>query len=240
MSQIELRSNRNIGPHSAPFQHSSTLRILSEKRWILRGLTLFFGVIASCGITQVAHAQTSERPSWELNLQAQGVTPTSQFTGSARFFAPARHRRHPHHNQGYVYQGYAPAPSPPPQYPQVQDGYVLQEKANRALVWSGALLFGIPYAGGLTYSVLADFPGRTEFLAIPVVGPWLVRTNESDRAARIVLGLNGLTQATGAVLLTLGLTLTRKEWVPYHASNVWVVPTATAQGQVGLVAGGKF
>lgn len=171
--------------------------------------------------------------SWQLDLQAESVTPTSHLRGSARFYPPGRRfHRHPnHHQQAAVpYHPYAPPP----------EGYVLQERANRALVWSGALLFGLPYAVGLTYAVVADFPAKTEYLAIPVVGPWLTRAEEKDRASRVVLGLNGLTQAAGAVLFTLGLTLTRKEWVPYNTANVWVVPAATAKGEMGLVAGGSF
>jgi hypothetical protein len=227
MRTTYLHSNRRLVPmiRAAFSTHGQTSSL--QKRLLIRAFGLMVCIGGVLGAPQKAHAQNPQQPGWELNLEAKSVTPTSQFNGSARFFAPGRHR---FHHRRLHYTEYAPSP----------DGYVLRETAHRPLVWSGALLLGIPYAAGLTYAVLADFPGHSSYLAIPIVGPWLARGEESERATRVVLGLDGLVQASGAVLLTLGLTLTRKEWVPYQQANVWVMPAATARGNLGLVAGGTF
>jgi hypothetical protein len=186
--------------------------------------------VATGAAVKVARAEGAQERPWQLDITTESVTPTSHFTGSARFVGPGRRYGHHHRRHQLPYNPYSEVP----------DGYVLQETSIKPLVWSGVLLVGIPYAVGITYAVLADFPGDTGFLAIPLAGPWLARSQESDRAARVALGLDGLVQASGAVLLTLGLTFTRKQWVPYDMANVWVMPTATARGQVGLTAGGTF
>lgn len=236
MSRIESYSKDNSGRNETTANAGHSRRSEQRKPWITRSVAAFSVGLGCCAVSGVAHARGPETSNFEIAVQAEGVTPTSQFTGSARFFVPARRRHHPQHQV----QPQAPQPLPYYNYAPPPEGYVLKETVNKPLVWSGALLLGIPYMVGLTYAVVDDFPGKTGYLAIPIAGPWLARHEDSSRASRVALGLDGLAQATGAVLLTLGFTLTRKEWVPYHMANMWIVPDVTAQGRVGLSAGGTF
>ncbi len=90
----------------------------------------------------------------------------------------------------------------------------------------GGLLFAIPYAAGLGIAASEGFANASGWLAAPVLGPWLALTGRKDPCkgldarrdgidqdigrcvaepmVRGLLVLDGVLQATGAVMLVIG------------------------------------
>ncbi|HEY3233412.1 MAG TPA: hypothetical protein VGJ84_01770, partial [Polyangiaceae bacterium] len=71
-----------------------------------------------------------------------------------------------------------PPPFLPPVLPyrpglQVPDQYRLETKANRGLALGGASVFGASYAAGIIFAAGANFQNATEWLLLPVGGPYL-------------------------------------------------------------------
>jgi hypothetical protein len=129
-------------------------------------------------------------------------------------------------------QKYREDQPPPP-------GYVLEERARRGLVIAGVAVVGAFYFTGIiTTGVLQDFPNKTGFLAVPVVGPWitlLARDSscvsgdlsldcESEDVAKRLLIADGLIQALGTACLVTGFTWTKSVWVREDLANVRLVP----------------
>lgn len=135
---------------------------------------------------------------------------------------------------GYPPPGYYPPPGQPPaptddrpKYLPYREGepaptgYYLEERARRGPIIAGAIVFGIPYALGLSIAAGADFDNQSGYLAIPVAGPWITMAARDecdddpndydidcagDSTLRTFLVLDGLMQATGAALFIWGVT----------------------------------
>lgn len=170
--------------------------------------------------------------------------------------------------QGDYYGPPPPSPAPshdrrlPPRYRYIEgtplpEGYHLETRSNRGLVFGGAAMVGIPYLIGTfgTLSVLGD--GNTGWLAIPVVGPWLTLANRdtscgeigepspggfecfSDEVGNGLLIASGIMQALGTVMIAFGVANTREYAVADYA-NLHITPVATPNGNYGLVVSGAL
>jgi hypothetical protein len=126
-------------------------------------------------------------------------------------------------------------------YP-IPAGYVVEEGPNRALVWGGALAVGIPYLIGLSAALVSDFSDHSGWLAIPIAGPWLMRgaRNSGNDATHTLLGVDGLAQGVGVILVGVGFALTKKELVWTGLEEAWVAPKDFGRGGYGFAAGAKF
>ncbi len=112
---------------------------------------------------------------------------------------------------------------PPP------EGYEIDTEVRRGLVIAGAVVTGTPWIASVTAATALDGTDGA-MLAVPVVGPWLaMATLHEDSAARAALTLSGLTQASGATMLLLGLAMPRKSYVRYVSPEV-VIAAAPLPG----------
>lgn len=139
---------------------------------------------------------------------------------------------------GYVYpppvyaypQGQA-QPPPTKAYREgdpVPAGYHLEEHPRKGLVTAGYIVVGIPWGMGLLVASAGNFANSSGWLAVPVAGPWITMgqrhsscSNDSDRSAKaglecvgdvfvvMTLIMDGIMQATGGILLTIGYTATK-------------------------------
>ena len=134
------------------------------------------------------------------------------------------------------------------------EGYHIEERANRGLVGGGVAVFGVPYLIGAVAALSVQGEGSSEWLGIPLVGPWLAlgQNNSScgeigepspggfdcflDRAGAGMLITSGVMQAVGAGMITLGLINTREYAVADYA-KVQLTPVATPTGGWLLLRG---
>jgi hypothetical protein len=133
----------------------------------------------------------------------------------------------------------------------IPSGYHVEERVRRGLVIAGAITFGIPYAYGLTVAADDNSTDKTGYLFVPVLGPWLMlaagganRNCGSDvcfenSGRRALLFLDGITQATGAILLTAGIAYPTKRLVRDQIALSFT-PTPIGHDGYGLGAVGTF
>src|SRR5262245_47223709 len=136
-----------------------------------------------------------------------------------------------------------PYPYPPPQpgpktlpYEEgqaVPPGYRVETGVRRGPVIAGAVMTGVPYILGVSFSGGAGFPNHTYWLRVPGAGPWLVLATRNkscqesqlqttcsggicttrssscdvdvDNVIRTFLILDGFIQSTGVALFIWGL-----------------------------------
>ncbi len=137
-------------------------------------------------------------------------------------------------------------------------GYHVEEEARRGLIIAGSITLGVPYAIGLSIASSADFDNSSGWLAVPALGPWLMMAfrddqcdqydNQyasdvsdcfSDAALRVYLTLDGLAQAAGAIMLTVGIADRKSRLVADESSRFVITPTRVGSGY-GLGALGRF
>lgn len=125
------------------------------------------------------------------------------------------------------------APPPPPPFttayldrlPYVEglappDGYQVDTEVRRGLVIAGAVVTGAPWIASASAAAAMD-ASEGAALAVPVLGPWLAMpTLGNDGGARAALTLSGLTQASGAMMLIIGLAVPKKSFVRYVSPEV--------------------
>jgi hypothetical protein len=165
----------------------------------------------------------------------------------------------------YGYPAYAPPPALPDQPKslpydggEVRPGYHVEERVRRGPLIAGPIVFGVPYVLGLTIASEYDFRNQSGWLVVPVVGPFItaatrkkdcVSTYESsdtpdgecqeEGGMRTVLIMDGLAQATGAILMLWGLTSPVKVQIRNDVAKVNVAPTKVGTGY-GVAAIGTF
>jgi hypothetical protein len=120
--------------------------------------------------------------------------------------------------------GYQPLP---PRLPyregESHPGYHVEEGPRKGFVISGAVVFFVPYFISLSIG-LASTNDSDKWLMVPVFGPLGTLSSRSNKCSddvscvfeplvRIYLALDFATQATGALLFTLGYVLPKKEFV---------------------------
>lgn len=165
----------------------------------------------------------------------------------------------------YAYPTYAP-PAPLPDQPkslpydggEVRQGYHVEERLRRGPLIAGPIVLGVPYVLGLTIASEYGFRNQSGWLVVPVVGPFItaatrdkdcIDTYEStdspdgecqeEGGMRTVLIMDGLAQATGAILMLWGLTSPVKVQIRNDVANVNVAPTKVGTGY-GVAATGTF
>lgn len=123
---------------------------------------------------------------------------------------------------GYTMRG---APAPAPARDRVPPGYLREDRPRTGVLVAGGLTLGVPWATGLGIAAASGFPNGSGWLVAPVIGPWAAlgkRSNPCDGldkaksfnasvsqcvaepVARAMLVVDGVLQATGAVLLVVG------------------------------------
>ena len=112
-------------------------------------------------------------------------------------------------------------------------GYKLETGFRWGLLIAGATVETIFY--GLSVGAAVSNP-ELRYLAVPLAGPWIVLAttpsgekdcHETCMAAlggQGVVVIDGLAQATGAVLITAALTNPIKRWVPTGSTAFGIVP----------------
>lgn len=172
--------------------------------------------------------------------------------------ARRRHRRM-RFRDGYDPRNATPGEQPPPRYRYIEgtplpEGYHIEERANRGLVGGGVALFAVPYLIGAFGAISVQGEGSSEWLGIPLVGPWLALGQRGsscgeigepspggfncfvDQAGTGLLITSGVMQALGAGMVTLGLINTREYAVADYA-KVQLTPVATPTGGWLLLSG---
>jgi hypothetical protein len=141
---------------------------------------------------------------------------------------------------------------------QVPDQYRLETKANRGLALGGASVFGASYAAGIIFAAGANFQNATEWLLLPVGGPYLAiinrdfscnrtdprNTNCYELASSEVetitfLALDGLIEAVGATLFIVGIVDKQQALVRRDVAQVGFVGRVGPRGGV-LGVHGRF
>ncbi|HET9956431.1 MAG TPA: hypothetical protein VFQ61_18105 [Polyangiaceae bacterium] len=115
----------------------------------------------------------------------------------------------------------------------VPRGYHVEYRPATGLILSGALALGVGYATAIGIGMNRDFEGSLGWLAVPVLGPWPALAGRKlscaattvdeargclDRAYEeattiALVAVDGMLQATGALLLIAGLASGRSELV---------------------------
>lgn len=142
----------------------------------------------------------------------------------------------------------------------VPAGYRVVQESRRGLVIAGSIVGGIAYGFSVVGAVGADFEDKSATLMAPVLGPWLMLAmgGAKDRSCdyndtvvfsssycgdrsglRAALTLDGLTQAAGAIMLTVGLAYPRARLVRQNF-QVSLSPMPLARDGYGLGAVGSF
>jgi hypothetical protein len=171
---------------------------------------------------------------------------------------------------GAVPYGQPPPPAPyayPPAPPQVigpwklpyedgqpvPPGYHVEERVRLGGVISGAILIGVPYLIGLTIASADNYEDQTQWLTIPVAGPWLFMaarkkpascqmnpgTCIGDSLLRFYLTTDGIMQGVGTALFLWGMH-GRKILVREGFADVFVAPAQLTASSYGAVLGGRF
>jgi hypothetical protein len=171
--------------------------------------------------------------------------PVHQPAPSAPATRPSPDAYH-HHHHG----------APPPREPRVV-AYDERSSPRTGLVVAGSVLFAVSYLVPLSIVAAAEFPNRTDWMAIPVVGPWMTigrmrygdcsnrRTvdpecdDSGERAAdtlgAVAAGFTGVLQAAGMAMLITGVSAQKTEVVPVYA----ISPMPVDNG-MGLSVTGTF
>jgi len=139
----------------------------------------------------------------------------------------------------------------------VPAGYHVEEQSRRGPIIAGAVVIGSAYALGLAVASTENFPNSTGWLVVPVLGPWITlasrhrqvpscsefgcdSTSDDDNTTRTMLILDGLTQATGTILLAYGLSSSRKVIARDFVGSLQFVPGEVGRGGVGGFVLGQF
>jgi hypothetical protein len=143
----------------------------------------------------------------------------------------------------------------------VPSGYHVEERPRRGMLIAGPVIIGSAYAIGLTVASTDNFPNSTGWLAVPVLGPWITlaarhRTDScvvdatgfdtcdssttDDSTTRTFLILDGLTQATGAVLLIYGVASPKKVVARDFVGSLHFTPAKIGRDSYGGVLTGSF
>jgi hypothetical protein len=154
--------------------------------------------------------------------------------------------------------GYAPPPVRIPYHEgESHPGYHLEENPRKGLVISGAVVFGVPYFLSVTVG-LSSSNSADRWLLVPVFGPLATLAARSNKCTddvscvfepviRIYLAFDFVTQATGALLFSLGFALPKKEFVidqrygsAFQLKSWAVAPRIFEGSKPGLVLSGEI
>jgi hypothetical protein len=138
-----------------------------------------------------------------------------------------------------------PVETAPPQH---DDTYTT---VNMTPVLSGALTFGVSYGIAVMIAATTDSDANDR-LYVPIVGPWLAISDredcpiessscDSETTKKILLGVDGVFQAVGAVTVVYGLLTPRRlTRTQVAGQDVEFVPVAMQGGGRGFGLTGAF
>lgn len=128
-------------------------------------------------------------------------------------------------------------------------GYELRERRHWGKVAWGASIFTVAYGAGALAAVGSNLDGKSEYLFIPVAGPWLLWGHwiGSDKKDDMFAGLRTIA-FTGLAVVSSGLQIAGLIWVVVGAQkHPWRYESATlsvtpvlAPSQTGVLATGRF
>ncbi|MCA9599740.1 MAG: hypothetical protein KC776_40810 [Myxococcales bacterium] len=125
----------------------------------------------------------------------------------------------------------------------------------------GSLVLGVPYATGLGIAASESFENGSGWLAAPVAGPWLALAGRRDPCdglsnqtkfdsdvgrcvaepmVRGMLVLDGVLQATGAVLIIVGASSSSSEPEKPPPPRMMAMPSRVGRDGYGLGVVGQF
>ncbi len=145
-----------------------------------------------------------------------------------------------------------PGMLPPPEYEYtpghlLPEGYHLENRPRSGFLVGGFIVTAVPYFSGLLVAAANGLDNKSEYLFLPFAGPWLTlgmrerACNEigdsavdsphcfTDRSAEWLLGIDGVMQGIGGVLVLMGYTLT-KPYAVRDGFSMTVVPAQVGSG----------
>jgi hypothetical protein len=137
----------------------------------------------------------------------------------------------------------------------IPQGYRVVKQSRRGLVIAGSIVGGVGYGLSVTGAVGDDFNHSSGSLLVPVLGPWIMLAlggakNEcnsytygsycnDNSGLRSMLVLDGLTQAVGATMLTIGIAYPKTRLVRKDVA-VSMAPMPFGRDGYGIGAVGQF
>ncbi|HUH04827.1 MAG TPA: hypothetical protein VML75_22675 [Kofleriaceae bacterium] len=122
---------------------------------------------------------------------------------------------------------------------------------NTTPILTGALTFGLSYGAAVMVAATTD-SSANDRLYVPLIGPWLAiadrpecpvdeQSCDSETTKKVLLGVDGVFQAVGAITLVYGL-LTPRSYTrtTVAGQQVEVVPVAMQGGGNGFGLTGSF
>lgn len=226
---------------------------------------------AGVGVAATAHDSSATPGSSPVPEVAAAPTPTPTAPAATVPAAPAPAAAAPPATEPVSPPVAAETPSSPPPvdyyetYPYrtgdpVPPGYRVEERGIRGLVIAGSIVFGVPYFISLAVAPNAK---RLNWLAVPIVGPYVaaeqVRACEAgyydasgewvsedddycaDEANRSLMRFDGLLQASGVAMLTVGLLVRRHVLVRQPPPlGLTLTPQRYGRSGYGLSVSGQF
>jgi hypothetical protein len=200
------------------------------------------------------------------SLVSYGSAAFAQNDPSVQPIAPAQ----PPPQPAYPPPNYYPPPQPYRVYPPagparlryeegdpIPPGYHVVQRARQGPVIAGTIVFSVSYGIALSAAMINDFDDQTQWLAIPVAGPWLMMWDRSrpqcnsqtgsgcveeslETVLRFYLAFDGIAQAVGVGLLAFGVA-GRKILVRDDSyARVRFTPTRIGSTGYGAVLSGRF
>ncbi len=142
----------------------------------------------------------------------------------------------------------------------IPEGYHVEQRPAKGLIWTGAATLGVGYVTALGVGLNKGFDGSLGWLALPVVGVWpaiagrtfkcsakdvdearqCLRRANAEAITVAVVAVDGMIQTTGLLLLLAGWASGHSELVLDVASPVQVNAWQRPEGGFQLDLSGKF
>jgi hypothetical protein len=134
----------------------------------------------------------------------------------------------------------------------VPPGYHVETGPRRRMIIGGSIVLGVGHSCAVAAAGSGDFGWK---LTLPVLGPWITlatqdykcTTNSSNSSIvfpgcgrPIFLVFDGVIQATGALLLVVGLSARTARLVPDNTAQVTISPVRLGRSGYGLGMAGVF
>ncbi len=167
--------------------------------------------------------------------------------------APMQPEAEPDHH--HHHHPTAPPPRRSPTGPEVV-GFDEKSEPRVGLIVGGSVLLAVAYLVPLSIVAAAEFPNETDWMAVPVAGPWMTIANmrygscsnrrfpdvecddsgekAGDVLGAVAAGFAGVMQVGGLAMLITGAAATKTKMVPIYATPL------TLPGGGGVSISGAF
>jgi hypothetical protein len=160
--------------------------------------------------------------------------------------------------------GFYPAALPYVEGQPVPDGYRLDSSSNTGLMVGGLLTLLAGYGAAFVVASGNDFENGTQWLVVPVIGPWGALASRENPCAGIdvmnaeiedaeciekaldeaqliaFLTVDGIAQVVGATLFLIGAASREKVLLRNDIAGVHLAPSGLGRRALGLTATGQF